>query len=160
MPYFPTIAPENIDDFRRWLADELNSINPNIVEGQEYFGFKVHYSEPEKYEIGQLVFASGESGSPTVGWDPGGGQGLFERSDFGWIKLGSGDLGTLSHSGLQDLLVDDHPQYHNDTRGDIRYYTQLISNCCCTYCIFNINHTVYTHHNIWNNIIRLSIFCL
>lgn len=29
-----------------------------------------------------------------------------------------------SHGDLGELLDDDHPQYHNDTRGDARYYTQ------------------------------------
>src|SRR3990167_6809051 len=29
-----------------------------------------------------------------------------------------------SHANLQDLSADDHTQYHNDTRGDARYYTQ------------------------------------
>jgi len=28
------------------------------------------------------------------------------------------------HGGLTGLADDDHPQYHNDTRGDIRYYTK------------------------------------
>jgi len=31
---------------------------------------------------------------------------------------------TSSHSNLTNLSADDHPQYHNDTRGDARYYTQ------------------------------------
>lgn len=32
--------------------------------------------------------------------------------------------GITAHSGLTGLGDDDHPQYHNDTRGDIRYYLQ------------------------------------
>ena len=34
---------------------------------------------------------------------------------------------TVDHGSLTGLLDDDHPQYHNDTRGDARYYlkTQL-----------------------------------
>ena len=44
------------------------------------------------------------------------------------IILGNSDpntanLNTISHSGLGDLTADDHSQYHNDTRGDARYYT-------------------------------------
>ena len=30
--------------------------------------------------------------------------------------------GTKDHSGLDNLDADDHTQYHNDTRGDARYY--------------------------------------
>jgi len=33
-------------------------------------------------------------------------------------------LSTFSHSSLTGLGADDHTQYHNDTRGDLRYYTQ------------------------------------
>ncbi len=31
---------------------------------------------------------------------------------------------TGDHGGLTGLGDDDHPQYHNNTRGDARYYTQ------------------------------------
>jgi hypothetical protein len=32
--------------------------------------------------------------------------------------------GVIDHGILSGLLDDDHPQYHTDARGDIRYYTQ------------------------------------
>lgn len=32
---------------------------------------------------------------------------------------------SIDHGNLQGLGDDDHPQYHNDTRGDIRYYTKF-----------------------------------
>lgn len=34
---------------------------------------------------------------------------------------------TTDHGELLGLVDDDHPQYHNDTRGDIRYYTKTQS---------------------------------
>jgi len=34
------------------------------------------------------------------------------------------DFGDISHSSLANLSADDHTQYHNDTRGDARYYRQ------------------------------------
>lgn len=34
----------------------------------------------------------------------------------------------VSHSDLTNLSSDDHTQYHNDTRGDARYYTKSQSN--------------------------------
>jgi len=34
--------------------------------------------------------------------------------------------GTLVHGSLLSLDQDDHTQYHNDTRGDARYYTQTV----------------------------------
>jgi hypothetical protein len=36
----------------------------------------------------------------------------------------SGGGGVTDHGALSGLLDDDHPQYHNDARGDARYYTQ------------------------------------
>lgn len=35
-----------------------------------------------------------------------------------WVNFGT----IVSHSALQDLGADDHSQYHNNTRGDARYY--------------------------------------
>ena len=34
------------------------------------------------------------------------------------------NLNTITHGGLGTLTADDHSQYHNDTRGDVRYYTK------------------------------------
>lgn len=42
-----------------------------------------------------------------------------------WHEIGRGsNTATVDHGGLTGLADDDHSQYHNDTRGDIRYYTQ------------------------------------
>ena len=35
-----------------------------------------------------------------------------------------GGGGVTDHGALTGLADDDHPQYHNDTRGDVRYYTK------------------------------------
>jgi hypothetical protein len=35
-----------------------------------------------------------------------------------------GTGGDLDHGALNGLADDDHPQYHNDARGDARYYTK------------------------------------
>lgn len=40
---------------------------------------------------------------------------------------GSGGVGTSDHGALTGLGDDDHPQYHNDARGDVRYYTKTQS---------------------------------
>lgn len=37
-----------------------------------------------------------------------------------WVKMGT----TIDHGELVGLADDDHSQYHNDTRGDARYYKQ------------------------------------
>ncbi len=39
------------------------------------------------------------------------------------LQIGSGGGGGVTdHGALSGLLDDDHPQYHNDARGDFRYY--------------------------------------
>ncbi len=35
-----------------------------------------------------------------------------------------GGGGVTDHGALTGLADDDHPQYHNDSRGDSRYYTK------------------------------------
>ncbi|HCR55871.1 TPA: hypothetical protein DIV49_02765 [Candidatus Saccharibacteria bacterium] len=54
------------------------------------------------------------------------GQSLVYQSGSGtWIPatVTSGG-GVTDHGALTGLSDDDHPQYHNDARGDARYYTQ------------------------------------
>jgi len=120
MPYSPTYPPSELDDLIRWLADELTRINPDILIDQEFFSFAPLSEEPLRPTLGEIKWADG------IGWDPGAGMGLYEYIDIGWTKLGAGNTGVvpISHSALQDLTADDHPQYHNDARGDARYYTQ------------------------------------
>lgn len=45
------------------------------------------------------------------------------EGDARYALIGSGG-GVTAHSALTGLGADDHTQYHNDTRGDIRYYTK------------------------------------
>lgn len=49
----------------------------------------------------------------------------FLRGDGTWsVPPGTGGGGVTDHGALTGLTDDDHPQYHNDTRGDARYYTK------------------------------------
>lgn len=63
------------------------------------------------------------------------GEGVPEGGDTGQVlkKVSDDDFDTVwadeeggvtDHGALTGLSDDDHPQYHNDTRGDIRYYTK------------------------------------
>lgn len=49
-----------------------------------------------------------------------------------FVPGGGGEGGVTDHGALTGLSDDDHPQYHNDTRGDARYsqlaHTHIISN--------------------------------
>ena len=44
--------------------------------------------------------------------------------DTSALTGGGGGSGVTDHGALTGLADDDHTQYHNDTRGDARYYTQ------------------------------------
>jgi|GEM_PF-6635468 len=46
---------------------------------------------------------------------------VYDLELASWINTG---YTPTSHSGLSGLANDDHPQYHNDARGDARYYTK------------------------------------
>jgi len=48
---------------------------------------------------------------------------LFSPGIYGTINVPA----ATSHSNLTELAADDHLQYHNDVRGDIRYYEQTVA---------------------------------
>lgn len=53
----------------------------------------------------------------------------YLRGDNTWATPagGGGGGGVTDHGDLTGLSDDDHPQYHNDARGDARYYTKTQS---------------------------------
>lgn len=64
-----------------------------------------------------------QSGAPVDGQ-------IYGRQNGAWVRvpISDGSGGTLDHSALGNLLVDSHTQYHNDARGDARYYQQAAIN--------------------------------
>ena len=44
------------------------------------------------------------------------------------LVAGGGGGGVTVHADLTGLSADDHLQYHNDARGDARYYTKTLLN--------------------------------
>jgi len=48
---------------------------------------------------------------------------LTKLTNGGGVSVPGGVL-TIDHGGIGGLGDDDHTQYHNDTRGDVRYYTK------------------------------------
>lgn len=74
-----------------------------------------------------VVSISGSTNLDTItDWDPGDWV-VFNGTI--WEKVDNTDQNDQDHGNLQGLNDDDHPNYHNDTRGDARYYkqTQFIS---------------------------------
>lgn len=51
------------------------------------------------------------------------------------------ELVVTDHGGLQGLADDDHPQYHTDERGDVRYYTKAVLDSILT----TKSATTHTH---------------
>lgn len=61
-----------------------------------------------------------ESDARIVADDGDGGAAAYVYNGSAWIKLSDVDWG--DHGALSGLDDDDHTQYHNDTRGDVRYH--------------------------------------
>ena len=52
---------------------------------------------------------------------------FVRRPDGSYIPGSMIDPSTINHNALANLTVGDaHTQYHNDARGDVRYYTQAL----------------------------------
>lgn len=60
------------------------------------------------------------SGASGYGIRDNGGVMQFKNAAGTWTDFGAGD-GVTDHGALTGLGDDDHPQYHNDARGDLRY---------------------------------------
>lgn len=56
----------------------------------------------------------------------------FLRGDNTWAVPPSSGGGVTDHGSLTGLTDDDHTQYHNDTRGDVRYYTKTAADTLLT----------------------------
>lgn len=54
-----------------------------------------------------------------------GGENITLTSTSSGVTI-SGGAGVIDHGGLTGLADDDHTQYHNNTRGDARYYTKTL----------------------------------
>ncbi len=70
-----------------------------------------------------------------------------------WMDNGQplgGGSGTTEHGELTGLEDDDHSQYHDNTRGDTRYYTQSQVNTIQTNLQGEIDSDVYTHAQLAN----------
>jgi hypothetical protein len=60
-----------------------------------------------------------------------------------YIEIDNLLAGTVSdHGGLTGLADDDHAQYHNDTRGDARYFTRNLATKTTAYTITASDHTI------------------
>lgn len=83
---------------RRDTAANWAAANPLLAQGE-----LVMELSPMRFKVGDGVTA-------------------YNSLPYSFESTGGG--GTTDHGLLAGLTDDDHPQYHDDTRGDARYYTQ------------------------------------
>lgn len=112
----------------------------NIVPDTNAYGTDILIQQVEQSEDWDIFGAPGGAGgggegggfTPTIflgagttGYvpDPVVENNWFLRDDGTWVL----PTDTTDHGALTGLGDDDHPQYHNDARGDARYYTKAES---------------------------------
>ena len=78
MKYAPAPLPKNPDDLSAYLAREFAKIRAafNSVHSHD-----ILHAEPDRPEDGMIVYADGTD------WNPGSGEGLYERNNGAWVKL-------------------------------------------------------------------------
>lgn len=83
---------------------------------------------PEFRAIATVIFQTGDGKSNTVKSSVEETENGNDYVDWRTSTIGSGSAGggtgVSDHGNLSGLGDDDHTQYHNDTRGDARYYQQ------------------------------------
>lgn len=82
MAYVPKHMPTltSLEDVRMYLEEELRQISLEMQQS-EIQQWRILHNEPMKRVDGMVVFADGTN------WNPGGGQGLYERVAGIWVKL-------------------------------------------------------------------------
>ena len=100
---FPTGAPWGSSAIQAWL-DRLRHVSNAALDG--HIGVGGTDQHP--------VFTTTVAGFVPA---PGSATGEFLRDDGTWQASG----GVTDHGALTGLADDDHTQYHNDARGDLRY---------------------------------------
>lgn len=102
-------------------VNELNIANtPTNGQVLAWNGSSLAWSAPSSASIAlndlSDVVTAGASDGQSLVYHAG-------TSSWGPGTVSSG-TGVTDHGALTGLADDDHPQYHNDTRGDARYYTK------------------------------------
>lgn len=125
----PVGADRPLRNILSWLQDELTKIRVAFARRHDW---PIQNVAPDRPNAVHLRFAEG-----SPGWDPGQGRGFYYYDPITeqWVKLsgtvtspGTPPAGGLSdHGGLGGLGDDDHTQYHNDARGDVRYFGKSAS---------------------------------
>lgn len=99
----------------RYTSDATSDLQPTVSAGwNDYADRNTITRQPN-----EIIYWQWPAGADTyqyVGVDT---DSPWTTVDDDFVQLG---LASTSHSDLDDLNADDHTQYYNQTRGDIRYY--------------------------------------
>lgn len=82
MAYVHRPPPGDARALPAFLQQELPRIAQGMQAAEMSRSFRVLYEEPEKYAVGDVVYADGTT------WNPGSGEGLYVRKSGGWGYLG------------------------------------------------------------------------
>lgn len=104
--YTTRTGSTQLTDLQTLAGLAITSLTPDAQGRIRFYG-------PDGYKAGIWV-GVGTSGERSVVWPADGPDRLAALET----------AGTLSHRSLLELGADDHLQYHNDARGDVRYYTK------------------------------------
>lgn len=75
----------SLEDLGKFLFRELQRLTATINENSE-LSQVVLAEEPTRPAIGKLAYADGEN------WNPGDGEGTYEYTSTGWVKLGNSSI--------------------------------------------------------------------
>lgn len=93
-----------------------------LESGAQIASFDVTVPEGSDRELSDIIPVQDNTGVFYNAQGPPGPQG--PAGPAGADGADGADGGVTDHGLLTGLLDDDHTQYHNDTRGDVRYYTK------------------------------------
>lgn len=109
-----------------WVSQKICDANL-CVDLSSYTGLDGRYYTETELDSGQLdtrYFTESEHISSSAGVADAGKPIILNAS--GVIDTSMYTPGVTDHGALTGLADDDHTQYHNDTRGDARYYTKTL----------------------------------
>lgn len=92
------------------------AILDTLTAGSTSDAGSLHMHDGRYFRKDQTIAVS--TGSPDAGFP-------IKTDSRGRIDPSLYQQSDLIHGNLSGLAADDHPQYHNDTRGDIRYYKKV-----------------------------------
>jgi len=74
-------SAQTVSDLRNWVSNELVRVANAFKTESQTTTISVLNAEPQKPQIGKIVFADGTN------WNPGAGRGMYYYDNSGWVKI-------------------------------------------------------------------------